>query len=170
MAMNPVMHLENELKEQFPRLITALDPPADPDGCWFLDLVQDEHAVVVEWRPAQGFGVSSPPGMAYGEGPDEVFTDATRAQHRIVELLKRRGMTRPPPQVMLQRLKEELAQETPPREDPQTTQATTLSALRRQIEAMGGTLDLVARFPDSEVRLEGVGRAALAGHPARSES
>ena len=35
-----------------------------------------------------------------------------------------------------------------------------VSTLRRYVEAMGGSLEIVARFPDGEVRIAGLGEIA----------
>jgi DNA-binding XRE family transcriptional regulator len=44
-----------------------------------------------------------------------------------------------------------------------------LSTLRRFVEAMGGELEIVARFPDQpHVRLRGIGELAEAGQPAKA--
>ncbi len=39
-----------------------------------------------------------------------------------------------------------------------------LSTLRRYIEAMGGTLEIVAHFPDGNVRIKNLGELAAVGH------
>ena len=72
--------------EKLPEVVTALDPPDDPDGPLFIDLASRGNEAIVEWRPGQGFGVSKP-SDGYGEGPDEVFTDVEGAVSRTLELL-----------------------------------------------------------------------------------
>jgi DNA-binding Xre family transcriptional regulator len=37
-----------------------------------------------------------------------------------------------------------------------------VSTLRRYVEAMGGSLEIVARFPEGEVRIAGIGELAVA--------
>ena len=90
--MNGIQSLIEILQDQAPGLEFELDPPVDLRAPWWLDIKRDgQRAVVVEWRPAQGFGVSrtdnSDPLAGLFSGPDEVFEDLEAAAHHVLELL-----------------------------------------------------------------------------------
>jgi len=61
---------------------------------WWLDLALQGHSVGVEWRPGQGFGLSTGE-SGYGEGPDEVYSRAEEAEARLIELLEERKRQSP---------------------------------------------------------------------------
>ena len=164
--MNPIQRLEQNLRARFPGLdALAVTVPANPQGHWWLDLAQGDHEVTVEWGPTEGFGISAAPFAGYGEGHDEVFTDFETMQTRVFDLVENRGRTRPPREVLLRNLREEMAELTqqqladrlgvnqPAVAKMERRQDMTISTLRRTIEAMGGRLDLIARFPDEELRI-----------------
>lgn len=64
-------------------------------GHWWIDLRLDDLSIVIEWRPAMGYGLSvsrkqwaNPVTDGYGEGPDEIYSDADALLRRLVELVK----------------------------------------------------------------------------------
>lgn len=99
--------LGRSLKKRFPTARIALDRPRKDSGVWFLDIALDEHPVIVQWQKEKGFGISSSPERAYGEGADEVYKDEEAAYGRIVSLLLSRTFTSPPPAVSLRELRKE---------------------------------------------------------------
>lgn len=163
--MNQMEQLCAKLTSEIPEVITSLDPPSQPSGTWWLDADVGGHKVIVEWRPGRGFGISASPAKAvYGEGPDEVLPDVKSAGKRVVALLRGRKHTQPPREMLLKRLREvrrvsqvELAKEL------NVSQATVskierrsdmyLSTLRKLIAAMGGELEIRAKFPEGIVRI-----------------
>ena len=163
--MTPVQHFERLVTAALPRVAVRVDRPARDDGHWFFDLSLDGHEATAEWHPAHGFGVSSPAlESGYGEGPEEVFGDAEAAATRVVELLRTRTRTRPPPAVLLRELRtlskltqDQLAQRLGISQAAvskmERRRDMTVSTLRRLVEAMGGELDVVARFPGESVRI-----------------
>lgn len=90
--MNPIRTLERDILTRIPHAVTALDPARTATGGWFLDITLHGRAFVVEWRPLQGFGISTQLDPAYGEGPDEIYPDSVAATQRVLELL---AATRP---------------------------------------------------------------------------
>jgi transcriptional regulator with XRE-family HTH domain len=163
--MNQIERLRDELAGRFPGLALDLDAPADERGPWFLDVRRDDAAspVVVEWRPDRGFGVSTPAADDYGSGPDEVYANAKAALDRVVRLVLSGGPTDPPQAVRLAELRQlrglsqgELA------ERAGVGQANVsriegradfkVSTLARVVAALGGSLVLLARFPDGTER------------------
>lgn len=98
--MNGIQSLIEILQAQGPGLELELDRPENPSAPWWLDIKRRDRWVVVEWRPAQGFGVSlmerGDPLSGLFQGPDEVFPDVEAAGHRVLELLgfEERGASR----------------------------------------------------------------------------
>lgn len=92
--MNQIEHLRDRLRQRFPAASLGIDAPAHPAGHWWLDASLDGHAVVVEWRPGQGFGIATPARDDYGTGPDEVYEAPDTAFERICGLLLSRTQTR----------------------------------------------------------------------------
>jgi len=162
--MNAIQSLEERIRKRFPEAKTALDPASDPEGPWFLDIDLGGHPVNVEWRPEQGFGITSKHSPGYGEGPDEVLPDLAAAMRRVKSLLLAGARTRPPEAVRLRELRSarglsqvELAKRL------QINQAAVsklekrsdlrIRTLRDVVAAMGGQLVIRARFPDGEREL-----------------
>lgn len=146
-----------------PNVIATLDAPDDPKGTWFLDLVDEGHHVVVEWRPTAGFGVSSVVEHGFGEGPEEIYFEVEAATVRVLDLLRNRAQTDLLRGACLRDLRKDVARLT---QEELATQLgiqqaavskleqrtdTTVSTLRQVIEAMGGKLEIIARFPGENV-------------------
>lgn len=90
--MNGIQTLIETLQGQDPDLEMELDRPENPNAPWWLDIKKGDQWVVVEWRPARGFGVSllergGDPLSGLFSGPDEVFEDMGAAAHHVLELL-----------------------------------------------------------------------------------
>lgn len=161
--MTAIEQLRDAVRAVLPSVRADVDPPADPNGRWFLDLVQADHRVVVEWAPRRGFGVSASDRAGLGEGPEETYDDVAAATERVLHLLRTQESTRLPRAVRLRELRAEVAHVT------QETLAdrlgiqqaavsklerrtdTTVGTLQRIVRALGGELELLARFPDESV-------------------
>lgn len=161
--MNTIEQLRDVVMAVLPSVQADLDSPKNPHGRWFLDLVLDNHRVVVEWSPRRGFGVSASDRAGLGEGPEEVYNDVAAAVERVLHLFRTKESTRLPRAVRLRELRAEVAHVT------QETLAerlgiqqaavsklerrtdTTVGTLQRIVRALGGELELVAKFPDEAV-------------------
>lgn len=161
--MNGVQCLKERLAARFPTACLAIDPPDVESGGWFLDVTLQDHLVVVEWRADRGFGVSTPSEDDYGAKPDEVYQALDVAYDRVVELLL--SQTNTVPGLTLQQIRDS-------RQLSQTELAQTLKinqgavsrlerrsdmrirTLRNLISAMGGELQLLARFPDRTIPIQ----------------
>jgi DNA-binding XRE family transcriptional regulator len=157
--MNDLEKLREEVAERLPGIESQIDRPEREGGSWFLDLNLADRTAVVEWRQEKGFGLSAREDVLYGEGPDEIYPNVETATERVVELLKEGGRTQPPEEAVLRKLREsrklsqaELAERL------HVTQAAVskmerrsdmyLSTLRNAVAAMGGELEVRARFPE----------------------
>ncbi|HEX8455344.1 MAG TPA: hypothetical protein VF647_24915 [Longimicrobium sp.] len=160
--MNEVERLRNRLQERFPTAALAMDPAATPSGSWWLDVELQGHHVTIEWRPKEGFGVSTPSGDDFDSHADEIYTSESATLKRVTELLRGRLRTVPPMELTLPKLREmrELSQvELAGR--LQVSQGALsrmerrgdmlIGSLRSAIAAMGGELEVRASFPEGDV-------------------
>jgi len=161
-GMNRMDEILEELRARLPKVKAELDPPANPAAPWFLDARLGGHALVVEWRPGVGFGISSVADGApdsYGDGaPDEFVADADDALERIVELLAGGKRTSPPKTIDLRRLRERKLVTQEELADLLAVRQATVSKLERRgggisvedlrsvVRALGGELELTVRF------------------------
>lgn len=161
--MNDLERLVKCLTARFPAASLAIDRPAVESGGWFLDATLQGHLVVVEWRTDRGFGVSTPSEDDYGAKPDEVYGTVTAAYDRVVELLL--SQTGTVPGLTLQQIRDsrrlsqtEIAQRLQINQGAVSRMERRgdmrLGTLRNLIAAMGGELQLLARFPDHTVEIQ----------------
>ena len=86
--MNKIDDLQIDLAKHFHGINFKLTRPRNSDGLWTLDVMYRSRWLVVEWRDAQGFGISViDDDTMYGEGPDEVHSNYNDALERIGALL-----------------------------------------------------------------------------------
>jgi DNA-binding XRE family transcriptional regulator len=161
--MNELECLKDRLEARFPTASLTIDRPDVESGGWFLDATLQGHLVVVEWRVDRGFGVSTPSEDDYGAKPDEVYGTVTAVYDRVVELLL--SQTRTVPGRTLQQIRDsrhlsqaELAQKLKINQGAVSRMERRgdmlVGTLRNLITAMGGELQLLARFPDHTVEIQ----------------
>lgn len=169
--MNPISSLATSLRERFPRWTLVEDLAELPTGSSFLDVAYEKRTAVVEWKPGKGFGISSGPIEGYGTGPDEVYPTQELVIERLEDLLERAQHTVPLREISLKRLREmrRITQEELARilsiQQASVSKAESrgdirLSTLFKFIEALGGKLELVARFPEFDVKINPLGDAS----------
>lgn len=81
-----VEKLGEEIRKRLSDARISSDAPDFPDGPWWIDVTRAGRVASIEWRPAQGFGISAPNG-GYGEGPDWIANDVNAAAEKVVQLL-----------------------------------------------------------------------------------
>lgn len=166
-------HLVRSLTRSLPDVAVEIDAPGKPSGSWFLDVTHGRRSVVIELRPGLGFGLSSSPAAGYGQGPDEFSSDEAWIVQRAVEALQSKKRTKPQRARLLRDLRqgrgvsqvqlaEALGVKQPTISKMERREDMNLSTLRRVVQAMGGKLEVTARFPDEAVTI-GVGKKASAG-------
>lgn len=164
-SLLPVELLAKQLGSRFTKAKIEIDRPRNRKGDWYLDVNYNNHSVVIQWKEGVGFGVSSSPVHAYGEGADEVYQDEEATYGRIVSLLLSGGSTAPPAPVRLSELRKErgitqseLAEILNKRQGEiskiERRQDVKLSTLRDYIKSVGGTLQVLARMPEGVVAIE----------------
>lgn len=85
----------------------------------------------------------------------DALADQLRAAMPLFELRRARQLSQ-------EQLAESLGEKQPSISRLEQRTDMYVSTLRRYIEAMGGQLDIVARFPDGEVSIDQFGKAAAA--------
>lgn len=152
------------LHEAVPEARLVPDAADEPLGASWLDAWLGENSVTVEFRPGRGFGVSTASPDAFGEGSDEVYDEPALAAARVITLLKSGGRTHSPRDLFLAELREsrEITQEQLARamgisqgavSRAERREDVQLSTLRKFVHAMGGELEILARFGEHVTRI-----------------
>jgi len=156
--------LSRLLRKRIPEVTIAVDAPSRPKGDWFIDMKVGKRSFVIEFRPTLGFGLSSTPAEGIGEGPDEFFEEELEVVERITNLLRRKARSEPQRVRLLQELRkrmhvsqvavaEKLKVRQPTISKIERREDMNLSTLRRYVRALGGELQVTARFPDGAVEI-----------------
>ena len=159
----PIESLKRQLEKRFPQASITLDRPRNRSGVWYLDVHCDDHPVIIQWQEGKGFGVSSSPGHAYGEGADEIYPNEEATYGRVVSLLLSRTVTTPPQPVRLSELRKErgltqvelavlLNKQQGEISKIERRQDVLMSTLANYVKSLGGKLEIRARMPGGEVR------------------
>lgn len=188
--MSQIHTVKQKLAARLPGVSAVIDEPLNPDGPWMLDVVLDNRAVNVEWRPHRGFGISSQEphrNSYYGEGPDEIVSSVDETVGRVVELIKSGASTVAPSELTLAGLRErlrlsqaQLAQrlrvsQAAVSELEKNLVRSQLQTLRKAVEALGAELEIRAVLPNARaftLKLPGPGasrtRRAVQPHKRRA--
>jgi len=138
-------------------------PPSGRGRVWWVEAEHDGHFVSAEWSGGL-FGIRTPGEDDYGTAPSEEIRGAKVAALRVAHLLQTKRKARDRRDMFLRELRDQrglsqasmaakmkLSQanvsQTERRDD------MLVSTLREYVEALGGELDIVARFPDGELPL-----------------
>jgi hypothetical protein len=150
------------LNRECPGASVEVDAPRDPDGEWWLDVVSGHSRENVSWRPKVGFGFFTTDEKGLGDRPDEIYRKVDDACARLCHLIRQR---RTPNPMGLKDVRHMIG-------TPQTQLAAVLktnqaavsrlenrtdmylSSLGEYIRAMGGQLELRAKFKDFEIRID----------------
>lgn len=165
MATNDLELLRSQIRDRFPNASYKLLEPRTQTGSWWLDVSLNGYWLTVEWRPGRGFGLSTPTDGDAFLGPDEVYEDVDAAYARAKALLLSQTPTRAPVRARLPELREarklsqaELASRLSINQGAcsrmERRSDMLIGTLRNVIEALGGELYLVARFPDETVYID----------------
>jgi transcriptional regulator with XRE-family HTH domain len=163
--MNEIEKLKAHLIKAHPEAKVELTPPARSDGVWWLDLQLKGKRVVVEWNASLGFGVTTPDSDSFGEQADESYPSFEKVIWRVDQLLVNEDRTSPSFTILLARLREmrgvtqqELASRLGIRQASisglERREDMQLSTLRRVVQALGGNVQIFAKFPEGRFTLE----------------
>ncbi len=164
--MNPITNLRTYIENGYPKAILTLDQPLRQDGIWSLDVILTGKHLIIEWGADSGFGISLATSDGFGEGADEKLATVDLAQKRVDQFLTTNELPAPPMPILLTRLREErgltqqgLAERLGVRQSTisgiERRNDIQFSTLRRFIEALGGSLEVLAMFPDASYRING---------------
>jgi DNA-binding XRE family transcriptional regulator len=157
----PIQEFKRLLKHSLPHCAITVDAPDHAGGNWLVDVTVGKRRQTVEYRPSKGFGLFREH-AGYGEGPAEVYRTPERAAQRLVQLMTaahRKGThlnfkdireLYGHSQVQLARkvgIKQSAISRFEKRDE------VKLSTLAAAIKALGGKLELRARFADSDVAI-----------------
>jgi DNA-binding transcriptional regulator YiaG len=159
----PIEQLAEMIRERFPQADLSLDAPKNQKASWWMDVRVGNQSLAVEWRPAKGFGISARPDAAYGELSDETHETANAAFGRIDQLILSGVKTAEPMTLSELRRHREVSQVELARR--LAIQQATISKMERRpdvmvgtlknmVSALGGQLEIHARFPDEVVRIQ----------------
>lgn len=154
-----IEHLKQLLARALPSSRIDVDEPDRPGGNYWVDVSIGNKRHTLEYRPEQGFGLYHK-SAACGEGPAEIYRTPERVAQRIGQLMsKGRGRA---DRIGLKDLRElyDESQVTLARKAGVKQPAISrfenrgevkLSTLAATIKALGGTLEVRARFKDADV-------------------
>lgn len=137
-----------------------LDAPAEAAGNWFIDVGSGRRRVSLEFRPGSGFAIFSK-SAEFGEGPMEIYRTPDRAARRVIQLLT---ASKPKGAINLKNLRDlyELTQEDLAKKIGikqaaisrfESRREVKLGTLSEAVKAIGGRLEIRARFKDADIPL-----------------
>jgi hypothetical protein len=164
---HPIETLVRLLGESFESTTVSVDAPRDPEGEYWLDVAVERFRSSVSWRPKIGFGIYVSESDGYGERPDEVYERPETTCTRIGQMIARAKDTRARSLMHLRELRDivgtsqvELAAELKVNQAAVSRMENRadmhISSLHEYVAAMGGELELRAKFKDFEARIEPV--------------
>jgi hypothetical protein len=138
-----------------------IDAPDSEAGNWWIDVHAGKKRLSLEYRPKKGFGVFDRD-SSYGEGPTEVYRTANLAARRVVQLFAARKQDSA--SLTLKTLRElyglqqvDVAQKIGVKQSAisrsEQRKEVKLGTIESLVKAMGGTVEVRAHFPDSDVKL-----------------
>lgn len=162
----------SDLLQSVSVLLPAAKHTAEPGGVkaenWWLEFQSGRHSATVEWRPQRGFGVYDPADEAYGSGPREIFHSSEMVARRLVQLLSAKTGSS-----WLTKLRElhgvsqvEVARRLHIRQGNisklEKRSKVQLATVVNLVAALGGRIEIRAKFPEGEFPLE-LGALAQSG-------
>jgi len=160
----PVSKLIETVVRERPNARVDVDKPRNPDGEWMLDIASGRFRTTVAWRPSLGFGFFTSEEQGIGDRPDEIYRKAEDAYTRLCQLMERAESKSSLSSMLLGELRQlvgtpqtELAEKLDINQAAisrlENREDMLLGSLIAYIEAMGGELELRARFRDFEARI-----------------
>lgn len=149
------------IKDQMPKCNVEVDAPDRGTGNWWIDIRAGKKRVALEYQPGKGFGIFGRK-AGYGEGPIEVYRTPEVAVRRLVQLF--RSPNSEARLLTLKNLRElydcsqvELAQKVGVKQSAisrfEHRSEVKVGTLAAAVKALGGELEVRARFPDSDVAI-----------------
>jgi hypothetical protein len=164
---DPILVFTKLLGQECEGAIVSVDSPRDPNGEYWLDVSLQKFRNSVSWKPKIGFGIFVSDAEGYGERPDEIYARPEDVCARICQLMARAKNNRAKSSMQLRELRHivgtsqvDLAAELDVNQAAVSRMENRadmhISSLHEYVAAMGGELELRAKFKDFEVRIEPV--------------
>lgn len=158
---DPVAQLIKLASTLVPGAVAVAEPGGVKAGNWWVEIKGGLRSATVEWRPDRGFGVYGANAETYGEGPREVFRDSQMAARRLCQLLTEPKAGRSWLK-MLRELHGVSQMEVAGRlgigqgniSKLEKRSKVQLHTVVNLVTALGGSLEIRARFPEGEFPLE----------------
>jgi transcriptional regulator with XRE-family HTH domain len=156
-----VSDLLHHVSISLPSATHTANPGGVRAGNWWLEFKCGRRSATVEWRPQRGFGVYDPANESYGAGPKEVFRSAQMSSRRLVQLLSASAAS----SSWLTKLRElhgvsqiEVAKRLNIRQGNisklERRSKVQLATVVNLVAALGGSIEIRAKFPEGEFPLE----------------
>ena len=158
--MNPVIQrLRKLLSDRLPQSRIHIDEPENPNGSYWVDVTCGRKRQTIEYRPKNGFGVFHDK-AGFGEGPAEIYRSPELAAQRVAQMV--RSTHSQPQGLELKEIRElygksqvALAKKAGVKQPAisrfEKRGEVKLSTLAAAIKALGGELEVRARFKDADV-------------------
>jgi hypothetical protein len=141
-----------------------MDSPNPQAGC-YVDLLVFDEEFTIDCPKAGGYGLSSVPVDGFGGGSDELFDEIEPLLDRIAKLVATKSRTEPQPATVLKELRmlrkaaqgdiaAKLGVKQPTVSRMEYQEDVGLSTLRKYVQALGGTLEVHAVFPDRTISID----------------
>jgi hypothetical protein len=170
--MDQVERIVTVIRQELPRAEVRVERSENPRGPVWIDVAEGDQGVALEWRQGMSLGLTSLPSDGYGEAADELYESIEDAVRRVRVLFETRTRTASPSEALLSELRarRRISQEDLARllrvSQPNVSKLErrtdmSVQTLRALIEAIGGRLEIIARFGDEAIRVSQFDDAAL---------
>jgi hypothetical protein len=156
-----IQRFKELLSESLPNCALEIDAPARGEANSWLDVRSGRKHVSMEYRPQNGFGIFHGD-VGYGEGPAEIYRRPELVVRRVVQLLtsskrKRSPLTPKELRELYNCSQVELAKKVGVKQSAisrfEHRGEVKLGTLAAAVKALGGELEVRARFADSDVAI-----------------
>lgn len=155
----PVENFKKLVSEKLPRCLVKVDAPDRAGGNWWLDISMGRKRFTLEYRPAKGFGLFNKD-AGYGEGPAEIYRTPELMAKRLGQLMttgndKNFKLNLKDIRELYGQSQVKLARKVGVKQSAisrfEKRGEVKLSTLTSAIKALGGQLEVRARFSDADV-------------------
>ncbi|HEX3720512.1 MAG TPA: helix-turn-helix transcriptional regulator [Verrucomicrobiae bacterium] len=154
-----IEHFKTLLGEKLPNAKIKIDAPDNADGNWWIDIHVARKRITLEYRHKKGFGLFYKD-AGYGEGPAEVYRTPELAARRVAQIMnaresKRRRLSLKDLRELYQFPQVKLAGKIGVQQSAisrfEKRSEVKLGTLAAAVKALGGELEVRARFSDADV-------------------
>ena len=152
---------ERHLRHVNPDVHLNFDPPADSKGTWWLDLKCNNKIVTLEYVPKKGFSLYHPSKDGYGMKPSEFLKTPELAARRVAIFFKssssQPGLKLGELRKLMKQTQAELGAKSGVGQaaisKAEKTGVHRTATIRKTINALGGEIEILARFPNATIPL-----------------